>query len=115
MARDREYLELSSQTDLQSGAGRERVEHQPWAACLCAAFMPVIGVPVGLSLSMAAFRREMAAHLAESPGDYVCGLAVIPYAFLGLIGGSLGGIIAGMAIAKLITWWRARVQLPRCL
>jgi hypothetical protein len=66
--------------------------------------MPLIGVAVGLHLSIAAFDREVEAQLARSPGDTVCGNGAIPFLFFGLIGGVLGGIVAGAAIARLVTW-----------
>src|SRR5437773_2540389 len=104
MARDSEYLGPSTKPDLETRTGTHRADRQPGAAWLCAAPMPFIGVAVGLYLSMAEFDREVAAQLAESPGDTVCGNAAIPFLFSGLIGGSLGGIVAGVAIARLVTW-----------
>ena len=79
------------------------VGRQPWIAWLCAAPMPFIGVAAGLFLSSALFNRQVAARLAESPDEYVCGLSALPFLFLGLIGGSRGGIVAGAAIAERVT------------
>jgi hypothetical protein len=66
--------------------------------------MPLIGVAVGLYLSMASFNRQIEARMAESPDGFVCGDSAIPFLFLGLIGGCLGGIVAGAAVAELVTW-----------
>jgi hypothetical protein len=66
--------------------------------------MPLIGVGVGLYLAMAACNREVEAQLAQSPGGTVCGNGAIPLLFFGLIGGGLGGIVAGRAVAGLVTW-----------
>jgi hypothetical protein len=65
--------------------------------------MPLIGVGVGLYLSMAEFNREVERQLARSPGEFVCGNPAIPFLVLGLIGGALGGIVAGRAVAGLVT------------
>jgi hypothetical protein len=70
--------------------------------------MPLIGVGVGLYLSMAAFNREVEAQLAQHPGEDVCGNPAIPFLFFGLIGGGLGGIVAGRAVAGLVTWMARR-------
>ena len=66
--------------------------------------MPFIGVALGVYLSMAAFDREVAAQLAQSPEAGVCGNPGIFFLFYGFVAGSLGGAIAGAAIAKLVTW-----------
>src|SRR5262249_47199294 len=52
----------------------------------------------------ATFNREVETQLAQSLGETVCGNGAIPLLFFGLIGGGLGGIVAGRAIAGLITW-----------
>jgi hypothetical protein len=83
-------------------------DRQPWYAWLCGAPMPLIGVGVGLYLSMAAFSREVESQLAQAPGEPLCGNGAIPFLFFGLIGGGLGGIVAGRAIAGLVTWLARR-------
>ena len=85
-----------------------RADPQPWFAWLCAAPMPLIGVAVGLYLSMAAFNREVESQSARAPGETVCGNGAIPFLFFGLVGGGLGGIVAGRAVAGLVTWWVRR-------
>jgi hypothetical protein len=70
--------------------------------------MPPIGVGVGLYLSMAAYNREVEAQLAQHPGEDVCGNPAIPFLFLGLIGGVLAGVVAGLALARLVTWLARR-------
>ncbi|NLX97451.1 MAG: hypothetical protein GXY83_14890 [Rhodopirellula sp.] len=77
---------------------------RPWFAWLCAAPIPLVGVAIGLCVSMHAFRREVANSQARSPGEFVDGLGVVAYLFLGLVGGALGGIIAGAAVAEFVTW-----------
>lgn len=66
--------------------------------------MPFIGVALGVYLSMAAFDREVAAQRGQSPGNDVCGNPAIFLLFSGFVAGSLGGVIAGAGIAKLVTW-----------
>jgi hypothetical protein len=70
--------------------------------------MPVIGVGVGLYLLMAAFNREVESQLTQAPGEPVCGNGAIPLLLFGLIGGGLGGIVAGRAVAGLVTWLARR-------
>ena len=65
--------------------------------------MPLIGVGVGLYLAMAAFNREVESQWAQAPGETVCGNGAIPFHFFGLVGGGLGGIVAGRAVAGLVT------------
>jgi hypothetical protein len=58
---------------------------------------------VGLYLSMAAFNRAVERHSAQLTGEFVCGNPAIPFLFFGLIGGALGGIVTGCAVATLVT------------
>ncbi len=66
--------------------------------------MPLIGVALGIFLSMALWNREVAAELARSPDELVCGNPGMIYLFHGFVGGTVGGILAGLAIAKFVTW-----------
>jgi hypothetical protein len=104
MARDGKSLGLRAKIDLETRTSTHREGRQAWLAWLCAAPMPLIGVATGLYLSMAAFDRETEAQFARSPDETVCGNGAIPFLFFGLIGGGVGGIIAGVAIAGLVTW-----------
>lgn len=78
---------------------------QPWIAWVCAAPMPILGVVVGLYLCEASWDRHVASVQAEFPGEGVCGNPAILCISFGLIGGTLGGIVAGAAIAELVTWF----------
>ena len=84
-----------------------RAGKQPWLAWFCAAPMPLIGVALGIYLSMAAFDRHVEAELAKSPGLEICGNPGMGFLFFGFVAGSLGGIIAGVAVANLVTRLRA--------
>jgi hypothetical protein len=66
--------------------------------------MPFIGVALGVYLSMRAFDRSVEAQLARSPGAVVCGNPAIFYLFHGFVVGAAGGVIAGLATVRLVTW-----------
>jgi hypothetical protein len=78
---------------------------RPWQAWLCAAPMPVVGMMIGLYLANASIARHVATVRAESPEAFICGLPFIPVLFAGLIGGSLGGIVAGGILGESVTWF----------
>ena len=65
--------------------------------------MPLIGVALGIYLSLAASDRHVAAELANSPGTEICGNPGMALFVFGFVAGSLGGIIAGVAVANLVT------------
>jgi hypothetical protein len=98
-----EHPRPSKKPGFQTRPGARRAGDQPWIAWFCAAPMPLIGVALGIYLSMATFDKHVEAELAKSPGLEICGNPGMALLFLGFLAGSLGGVIAGVAVANLVT------------
>ena len=104
MGPTREYRSPGTKPDLQNRPGTRRMRERPWIAWICAAPMPLIGVALGVYLSMAAFDRVVEAGTGPVTRMDVCGDIGSVYLLNGFVVGSIGGIIAGAAIANLVTW-----------
>jgi hypothetical protein len=77
-------------------------QYRDWRAALlpmwCAIPMPVLGVIIGIQWA----RWDIQRHAAEHPEMRVCGLPVAATAFIGIILGSIGGVIAGAVVACIV-------------
>jgi hypothetical protein len=75
--------------------------------------MPAIGVAVGLYLLKLSADRYAAELQAEDPGAAVCANVFFGAIFLALVGGSLGGIIGGAAVAEIVSFFSRRRRHKR--
>jgi hypothetical protein len=62
----------------------------------------IIGVIVGPYIAMLMCDAAAERIMAERPNIHVCGLIVIPYLFLGVVGGVLGGVLLGQVVNLIV-------------
>jgi hypothetical protein len=78
-------------------------------------FCITLGALAGAALSTATLGRwALERHRAEHPGEYVCGMFMHPYLFLGLLAGGAVGAAVGWRIQRRLAgrWGRHASSLP---